>query len=114
MQHVDHGSGIRRQTRFNCPSELCREVNAENGGLSRPVSVRTEKGACATDFCRPVYSLGMTRTVSLCLAVLLAPFSAGAADKMTKETFVSGGQTRTYYLLVPQAAKKAAPAPLLV
>ena len=56
----------------------------------------------------------MTRTVSLCLAVLLAPLPAGAADKMTKETFVSGGQTRTYYLLVPEAAKKAAPAPLLV
>lgn len=56
----------------------------------------------------------MVRMISLCLAVVLAPLSVGAADKMTKETFVSGGQTRTYYLLVPQTAKKAAPAPLLV
>lgn len=56
----------------------------------------------------------MTRTLPLCLALLLIPLSAGAADKMTKETFVSGGQTRTYYLLSPAAAKKAAPAPLLV
>ena len=56
----------------------------------------------------------MMRTLSIGLAVLLIPISAGAADKMTKETFVSGGQPRTYYLLAPDAAKKAAPAPLLV
>ena len=56
----------------------------------------------------------MMRTLSLCLAALLIPIASGAADKMTKETFGSGGQTRTYYLLVPEAAKKAAPAPLLV
>jgi poly(3-hydroxybutyrate) depolymerase len=46
--------------------------------------------------------------------MLLVPEWAGGADKMTRETFVHGGRTRTYYLLVPQAAKKAAPAPLVV
>jgi len=56
----------------------------------------------------------MTRTLSLCFAVLLVSLSAGAADKVTQETLVSGGRTRTYYLLAPEAAKKAAPAPLLV
>ena len=39
---------------------------------------------------------------------------AFAADKVTKETFGHGGKTRTYYLLVPESAKKQSPAPLLV
>lgn len=54
------------------------------------------------------------RILWLCLAILLIPISAGAADRVSKKTFGSGGQTRTYYLLAPEAAKKAAPAPLLV
>jgi poly(3-hydroxybutyrate) depolymerase len=40
--------------------------------------------------------------------------SADAADKVTKETFGSGGTTRTYYLFVPEKAKANAPAPLVV
>ena len=52
--------------------------------------------------------------LTLCLAAVLFPLAAGAANRMTKETFVSGGQTRTYYLLVPEAARKAPSAPLLV
>jgi poly(3-hydroxybutyrate) depolymerase len=43
----------------------------------------------------------MTRLLTCCLA-LLVPLPAHAADKMTKETFDSGGRTRTYYLLVPE------------
>jgi poly(3-hydroxybutyrate) depolymerase len=54
------------------------------------------------------------KLMTFCVATLLISVSAIAADKMTKETFGSGGRTRTYYLLVPEAAKKAAPAPLLV
>ena len=55
----------------------------------------------------------MTRRLACCLA-LLWPLSAGAADKVTKETFGSGGRTRTYYLLIPETAKKSAPPPLIV
>jgi len=51
--------------------------------------------------------------VTCCLALLL-PLSASAADKATKETFGSGGRTRTYYLLVPESAKKAGSPPLIV
>jgi poly(3-hydroxybutyrate) depolymerase len=61
-----------------------------------------------------MYSPRMTRVLTVCAAALLVSAAAGAADKMTKETFISGGKTRTYYLLVPEAAKKAKPAPLLV
>jgi poly(3-hydroxybutyrate) depolymerase len=56
----------------------------------------------------------MTRTLVVSLAVLLTAAITEAADKVTQETFISGGRTRSYYLLVPQAAKKAGPAPLLV
>lgn len=56
----------------------------------------------------------MTRTLALCVATLVIPVAGSAADRTTRETFISGGQTRTYYLLVPAAAKKARPAPLLV
>jgi len=49
-----------------------------------------------------------------CLIVLLVPLSAAGADKATKETFGSGGRTRTYYLLVPESAKKAGSPPLMV
>jgi hypothetical protein len=43
----------------------------------------------------------MTRLLTCCLA-LLVPLPAHAADKMSKETFDSGGRTRTYYRLVPE------------
>jgi poly(3-hydroxybutyrate) depolymerase len=56
----------------------------------------------------------MTRIAMCCVASVLLPVSAGAADKVTKETILSGGRTRTYYLLVPQSARKQGPAPLLV
>lgn len=56
----------------------------------------------------------MTRIVMCWAASLLIPFAASAADKVTKETFLSGGRTRTYYLFVPAAARKSGPAPLLV
>ena len=56
----------------------------------------------------------MTRLLCVGLTVLLTPLRAEAADKITQETFMSGGRTRSYYLLVPEAAKKAGPAPLLV
>src|SRR5262245_19617845 len=55
----------------------------------------------------------MTRLVTCCLALLLSLPSA-PADKATKETFGSGGRTRTYYLLVPESAKKAESPPLIV
>ena len=55
----------------------------------------------------------MKRLLACCAAVLL-PISAVAADKATKETFGSGGRTRTYYLLVPESAKKSASPPLMV
>ena len=57
---------------------------------------------------------GMDRLLSLVVAILLVPVVSSAADKMTKETFGSGGRTRTYYLLVPEAAKKAGSPPLVV
>jgi poly(3-hydroxybutyrate) depolymerase len=55
----------------------------------------------------------MTRLLACCFA-LLWPLSAAAADKVTKETFGSGGRTRTYYLLIPESAKKSGPPPLIV
>jgi poly(3-hydroxybutyrate) depolymerase len=57
----------------------------------------------------------MPRIVMCCVvANLLLPLTASAADKVTKETLISGGRTRTYYLLAPQSARKGEPAPLLV
>jgi poly(3-hydroxybutyrate) depolymerase len=56
----------------------------------------------------------MTRIVMCCVASLILPLVASAADKVTKETLVSGGRSRTYYLFVPQSVRKMGPAPLLV
>ena len=56
----------------------------------------------------------MNRLSPLVVAMLLVPAVSAAADKMTRETFGSGGQTRTYYLLVPEAARKAGSPPLIV
>jgi poly(3-hydroxybutyrate) depolymerase len=55
----------------------------------------------------------MTRLLACCVALLLS-ISVAAADKATKETFGSGGRTRTYYLLVPESAKKSGSPPLIV
>jgi poly(3-hydroxybutyrate) depolymerase len=55
----------------------------------------------------------MRRVLTFFAATFLLSATASAADRITKETFVSGGQTRTYYLLVPESAKQA-PAPLVV
>lgn len=55
----------------------------------------------------------MLRLLACCIGLLL-PVSASAADKATKETFGSGGRTRTYYLLVPDSAKKVSSAPLIL
>lgn len=48
------------------------------------------------------------------VAVLSLPAVVSAADKITKETFGSGGRSRTYYLYVPETVTTAAPAPLIV
>lgn len=56
----------------------------------------------------------MTRLLTLVVTAALLPGVAAAQRGITKETFISGGETRTYYLLVPDAARKSAPAPLLV
>ena len=56
----------------------------------------------------------MRRLFTFVVAILLVPLLSSAADKMTKETFGSGGRTRTYYLLVPEAAKKVDSPPLVV
>jgi poly(3-hydroxybutyrate) depolymerase len=63
--------------------------------------------------------LGVLRRVRLvlvlgawCLAVGGWPISTYGANRIVKEKFTSVGQTRTYYLFVPDAAEK--PAPLLV
>ncbi len=50
------------------------------------------------------------------LATLLAVAATLVAppEKTVKETFGSGGNTRTYYLFVPESAKQHAPAPLVV
>lgn len=50
----------------------------------------------------------------MCCVVWLLPVTAAAADKATKETFGSGGRTRTYYLFVPESAKKSESPPLIV
>jgi poly(3-hydroxybutyrate) depolymerase len=58
----------------------------------------------------------MGASIRTVIPVLLLAFGAtiNAADKVTRETFGSGGKTRTYYLLVPEKAKSSAPAPLVV
>jgi poly(3-hydroxybutyrate) depolymerase len=56
----------------------------------------------------------MIRAATFLAALVQEPLVSSAADKMTKETFGSGGRTRTYYLLVPEAAKKAGSPPLVV
>jgi len=47
------------------------------------------------------------------IAIVLALASPAAAEKVLKETMVSGGATRTYYLLVPDSAQ-GKPAPLII
>ena len=57
----------------------------------------------------------MTRHIRLLLLSLLAlPAWAAPPDKIVKESFGSGGRTRSYYLYVPDGVTEAAPAPLLI
>jgi poly(3-hydroxybutyrate) depolymerase len=55
----------------------------------------------------------MRRHLIVMLAALFAAAPASAADRISKESFGSGGATRTYYLYVPEAVKDT-PVPLLV
>jgi poly(3-hydroxybutyrate) depolymerase len=55
------------------------------------------------------------KTLTISLTVLLlttTAFARGAA--ITKESIVSGGKTRTFYLFVPERLAGSAPAPLLI
>jgi poly(3-hydroxybutyrate) depolymerase len=56
----------------------------------------------------------MTRIGLCCALALVFSLTASGADKVRKETILSGGRTRTYYLFLPASARKAAAAPLLV
>jgi len=51
----------------------------------------------------------------LMIAILLLPLSADcASEKITKESILSNGQERTYYLFVPKTVSPSTPVPLLV
>jgi len=50
----------------------------------------------------------------LLIALLATPSAVLAGPKMTKEFVGSGGQTRAYYLFIPDRPLGAAPAPLLI
>ena len=56
----------------------------------------------------------MKLALAALLATLLVPAATPAADKITRETFGSGGRTRTYYLYVPETVREGTPAPLIV
>lgn len=56
----------------------------------------------------------MKLAIAVLLAALLVPAATSAADKITRETFGSGGRTRTYYSYVPETVREDAPAPLIV
>lgn len=58
----------------------------------------------------------MGRTLLLALFVLLLPVAAAGADndKIVKDSVMSEGKKRTYYLFVPDGLSKEKPAPLLV
>jgi len=53
------------------------------------------------------------RVLTLCL-FLLFPFAVRAAGKAIKDSFVSGGKTRTVYLVLPDGLKAPQPVPLIV
>jgi len=53
------------------------------------------------------------KSIGILIAALLTA-SPAAAEKTVKQTFTSGGRTRTYYLFVPDKAIAQTPAPLLV
>jgi poly(3-hydroxybutyrate) depolymerase len=50
----------------------------------------------------------------LLLVLAFVTAATPPAQRMVKETFGSGGRTRTFYLFVPDSVKKGEPAPLLV
>ena len=59
----------------------------------------------------------MTRSILLCLSCLLAlPASASllAKDQITRESIISGGQKRWYYLFAPEGLNKSSNAPLII
>jgi poly(3-hydroxybutyrate) depolymerase len=56
----------------------------------------------------------MRRLTLLFLLLLLYPFPARASEKILKQSFVSRGRTRTFYLFVPDIIKPGQPAPLIV
>jgi poly(3-hydroxybutyrate) depolymerase len=45
----------------------------------------------------------------ICGLALFVSVSASAAEQVTRETFGSGGRTRTYYLFIPDSAKASPP-----
>jgi poly(3-hydroxybutyrate) depolymerase len=55
----------------------------------------------------------MTRTLMVAAGVLVWVSSARAAEKTVKETMISDGASRTYYLFVPERAKDK-PSPLII
>lgn len=59
----------------------------------------------------------MKRSILLCLSSLLllpAGFSVDAKDQITRESIISGGQKRWYYLFVPEGLNKSPGAPLII
>lgn len=47
--------------------------------------------------------------------ILMLPMTADCAlEKVTKESILSNGQERSYYLFVPKTVSPSTPAPLLV
>lgn len=56
----------------------------------------------------------MKRLFALLLLCLFVAPAALAADKIVKETLVSQGRKRTYYLFVPSTLEAGKPAPLLI
>ncbi len=56
----------------------------------------------------------MVKMIGVVVVAMLTASAVSAAEKTVKQTFTSGGKTRTYYLFVPERAISNAPAPLLV
>ena len=56
----------------------------------------------------------MHRHMTIVLLAVMLTASDAAAEKTVKQSFTSGGKTRSYYVFVPDKASAQAPAPLLV
>ena len=87
----------------------------ERGGLSRTAYRRLDAIHRLEDVSiGSRYSLGVMTKAALSVWMMVALAASGnAAEKITKESVVSRGTERTYYLFVPDSAKSK-PAPLLV